>query len=152
MIRLSRYFRYSCSIALLTCAALPGFATEKTITVSTPSEFSKIFTDTINRGNIDGLLSLYHDNALVVTDGTPHHGTARVRENLAGFMALGGTLSTEDQYVLEHGDIALVRVKWRITDKQDAQKVLATGQSIEVLQRQADGRWIYLIDHPFGAS
>lgn len=67
-------------------------------------------------------------------------------------MALGGTLSTEDQYVLEHGDIALVRVKWRITDKQDVQNVLATGQSIEVLQRQADGRWIYLIDHPFGAS
>jgi uncharacterized protein (TIGR02246 family) len=143
---------YSSVGATLAMALTSAVQAAAPITVESPKQFSATFTRAINEGNIEGLLSLYDDDATVVTNGTVFKGKTKIRENLQGFMSLGGVLDTHDSYVLTHNDIAVVRVKWRILDRNNRQKILADGESVEVLKRNADGHWVYLIDHPYGAS
>ncbi|WJF89473.1 DUF4440 domain-containing protein [Paraburkholderia bonniea] len=139
---------------LVASAMLAGaqVAMAKPIIVTAPQQFTSTFVAAMNSGNLDGLLSLYANDALVVTDGIPLHGTEKIRENLVQFKSLGGVLESRDLYVLQHDDIALLRAHWRILDRKERQKVLAEGESNEVLKRQPDGRWVYLIDHPYGAT
>lgn len=43
--------------------------------------------------------------------------------------------------------------KWELSrTTPDGQHSQMTGQSIEVVRRQPDGRWLYAIDLPFGAG
>ena len=51
------------------------------------------------------------------------------------------------------GDLALVTAQWQLamTD-QEGKTVTMNGQSVEVLRRQQDGRWLFAIDFPFGVA
>ena len=73
---------------------------------------------------------------------------------MQGFLALKGTLTLETIYVTQLEDIALMRGKWHLKNGtgSDGQPVEMEGNSIEVLRRQPDGRWFYIIDYPFGAD
>ncbi|VDY65490.1 YybH family protein [Shimwellia blattae] len=124
-------------IPLLAGCVVQAQAAPPEVHATTPESFSEVFTRTINSGNIDALLGLYHDDAVVVTDGVTWRGKAKIKENLQGFMQLGGKLTTEDVYVLQYNDTALVRVKWRINDRKDSARILAQGESTEVLQKTA---------------
>ncbi|PJG60202.1 hypothetical protein [Aeromonas cavernicola] len=93
----------------------------------------------------------YEKDAAVVTDKKVYTGLVKIRENLINFKSLNGELSSQDVYVIEKDDLALVRVNWVIRSKDASKKKLAQGESIEVLKK-VKGRWIYAIDHPFGAS
>ncbi|MFN7919107.1 MAG: hypothetical protein U0Q16_03365 [Bryobacteraceae bacterium] len=47
----------------------------------------------------------------------------------------------------------MVRGKWKLTSTgADATANVVSGNSVEVLHRQSDGSWRYLIDHPWGAD
>ena len=52
---------------------------------------------------------------------------------------------SRNRFCLPHGDIALLRADWAVLGEGDA--VMAQGSTAEVVRRQADGRWLYLIDH-----
>lgn len=121
------------------------------LNVMQPSEFSRKFSEAMNAGNIDGLLSLYEEDAAVVTDKKIYFGLVKIKENLINFKSLNGVLSSSDVYVIEKENLALVRVNWLIHSKDSPRKILAQGEIIEVLKKVA-GRWVYAIDHPFGAS
>ena len=50
------------------------------------------------------------------------------------------------------GDIALTQNKWTIkTIEPDGSPIEGTGISAEVIRRQADGSWKFIIDNPWGA-
>ncbi|MDY7102909.1 MAG: nuclear transport factor 2 family protein [Actinomycetota bacterium] len=99
-----------------------------------------------NARDLDGLSALFDDDgALVPEPGTSLTGLAR-REGLAGFLELGGTMSVEVLDVVETGDIALTRTRWSI-DQGNGTPIADIGA--EVLRRQADGSWRFLIDSPF---
>lgn len=107
--------------------------------------------------DLDALVALYEDDATFVNaDGSTVQGKAAIREALAGFLAaLGadGTMSLETRYAVRHGDLALLSNAWHLRGSgADGQPVDLHGLTTEVVRRQADGRWLYIIDHPLGAS
>ena len=54
--------------------------------------------------------------------------------------------------VIESGDIALAHAKWTsVGTDADGNRVDFAGQTTEVMRRQADGTWLFVIDNPFGA-
>jgi ketosteroid isomerase-like protein len=115
--------------------------------VPRPSEINAAFADGFNRRDVDGLLALYESDAAVVEiDGSVSSGPAAVRDHLERLVALGGTMTSTNLTSVEAGEIALVTAEWVIVDSSVAPSI--TGRSAEVLRRQADGGWVYVIDQP----
>jgi ketosteroid isomerase-like protein len=62
-------------------------------------------------------------------------------------------MELQTKHVVRHGDIALLRGAWRLKGTgPDGKPVEMTHGSAEVARRQLDGRWLYIIDHPFGSD
>jgi len=72
---------------------------------------------------------------------------------LQSFLALRGTMKMYTVDVIEAGDVALLRAHWRLAGTgPDGKPLEIQGHSVEVIWRQSDGNWLFVIDHPFGAG
>ena len=117
---------------------------------SAHSEFLKYF----RARDLDGMVALYENDATFVNaDGSTVSGKSAVREALAGFLAIGGTLTLETRYAARTGDIALLSNAWHLGGTgADGKPLDMGGQTTEVVRLQPDGRWLYIIDHPWGGQ
>jgi ketosteroid isomerase-like protein len=120
----------------------------------TPEQVLRSIVGGINSGNLDALMALYEPEAAFATaPGTLAHGPSGVRDALAGFIAMKGTLDLEVTRVLEAGGLALVTTVWSFAGTgPDGQPVQLAGRSADVLRRQADGSWRFVIDNPWGTD
>jgi ketosteroid isomerase-like protein len=51
------------------------------------------------------------------------------------------------------GNIALTQAKWSVNGTDaDGKPVTMSGRSAEVVRRQADGTWLFVIDNPRGGQ
>jgi ketosteroid isomerase-like protein len=75
-------------------------------------------------------------------------GIDAIREQWRGFLAMNGRMTLKTRFAVEMDDIALIRTDWSFAS-DDAQ---LASSSAEVVRRQSDGNWLYIIDHPFGGS
>jgi uncharacterized protein (TIGR02246 family) len=128
--------------------------TRITEATSTPEQLLRAIADGINTGDLDALTALYEPGAGFATQpGHLAHGEAGVREALAGFVAMKGKLDLEVTRVLEAGGLALVTSAWSFTGtgpKGEPVKLAAT--AADVLRRQPDGSWRFVIDNPWGTD
>jgi ketosteroid isomerase-like protein len=120
----------------------------------TPEQVLQSIVDGINSGNLDILMSLYEPEAAFAPQpGCLAHGLAGVRESLAAFIAMKGTLDLKVTRVLEAGGLALVAGVWSFTGTgPDGSPVRLTGHNADVLRRQGDGTWRFVIDNPWGTD
>ena len=120
-----------------------------------PEDLHPQFTEAFNSGEIEPLLALYEPEATLAgnSSGQDAHGLAAIRERFARLLDLHGKMTIETRYCLQAGEVALLSGKWHLTGNgPDGKPIDVEGQSIEVVRRQPDGRWLYLIDHPFGGD
>ena len=108
----------------------------------------------INTGNFDMLMALYEPGAAFATQpGNLSHGLPGIREALGGFVSMKGKLDLEVTRVLEVGDLALVIGVWSFTGTgPDGEPVKLSAKNADVLRRQADGSWRFVIDNPWGTD
>ena len=99
-------------------------------------------------------MPLYESEAAFATGpGSLAHGSSGVREALAGFIALNGKLDLEVTRVLEVDDLALVTGTWSFDGTgTDGEPVRLEANNADVLRRQADGTWRFVIDNPWGTD
>lgn len=118
-----------------------------------PQDMNATFAQAFNSREIDRLLALYEPNAVLRTQADTahdHRGHASIVEALAPLLAVPGTMTSDNNFCLRVGDLALLRADWVLRSPQG--QVLAQGSSAEVLRRQDDGSWCYLIDHAAALS
>ncbi len=117
-----------------------------------PEEIDGIFERELNAANVDGLLALYEPGAaFTVEPGKVVTGTAAIREAIQGFLSLKPTIRLTPRVLANAGDIALVSSTWTLKGSApDGSAVDLSGESAEVLRRQADGTWKFIIDNPWG--
>lgn len=117
-----------------------------------PEDFHGGFVEAFNSGDVGTVLRLYEPEAsLVPQPGQVASGHAAIGAALAQFQALG-EMSAETRYCVQTGDLALASASWRIKGTgPDGTPVEVEGTSADLLRRQADGRWLLVVDHPFGA-
>lgn len=118
----------------------------------TPEQVLAAIADGINTRNLDALLPLYeHEAAFAVRPGALNHGLRGIAEALAGFIAMNGTLDLKVTRVLEASNLALVTTTWSfIGSGPDGEPVTLAAESADVLRRQGDGSWRFVIDNPWG--
>jgi uncharacterized protein (TIGR02246 family) len=121
---------------------------------ATPEQVLESIVRGINSGDLDSLTTLYESDAAFATEpGNLAHGGAGVREALAGFISMNGTLDLEVTRVLEVDDLALVLGVWTFNGMgPDGEPVRLAARNADVLRRQADGTWRFVIDNPWGTD
>jgi ketosteroid isomerase-like protein len=64
-----------------------------------------------------------------------------------------GTMAAETRYCITAAGVALASASWQIRGTgPDGQRVEIQGTSADLLRRQVDGRWLLVVDHPFGGT
>ena len=123
-------------------------------TTATPEGVLAAIVRGINSGDLDSLLPLYEAEAAFATQpGDLAHGMGGVGEALTGFIAMNGELDIEVTRVLEAGDLALVLGEWSFDGTgPDGQPVHLEAHNADVLRRQDDGTWRFVIDNPWGTA
>jgi uncharacterized protein (TIGR02246 family) len=120
--------------------------------VASPQEGLQALFAAFNKGDIDALVALYEPGAsMVAQPGQVATGTEGVREVMAGFLAMKPTLTSEKNETITAGDLALSVTKWTLkgTDP-NGQPIGLEGTATDVLRKQVDGSWLFVIDNPWG--
>jgi uncharacterized protein (TIGR02246 family) len=120
----------------------------------TPADVDQFFAEALSRGDLDGALAQYEDDAQFVQDnGAVAQGRAAIREVLRDLLTSKPTLDCYEIDVQQNGDVAVLRARWTYTGAgRDGTPIEARGRSIEIVRRQPDGSWRFIIDMPSGAS
>lgn len=102
--------------------------------------------------DIEAILLTYEPDAtMAVQPGMTIAGTSALREGFKQFLALNPKLTVTKAEVIQAGDIALHSYSWEMAGKApDGTPIAQSGLSVVVLRKQTDGRWLMVIDNPFG--
>ena len=119
---------------------------------ATPEQIHRVFEDTFNAGDLDGLMELYEANAALIAEpGSVAHGSDQVRAALQGFLALKGRITLDTKLTFTVGDLAYLSNTWSLSGTgPDSNPVTLGATTAEVARRQADGTWRYVIDNAWG--
>ncbi|WP_028778027.1 YybH family protein [Shimazuella kribbensis] len=117
-----------------------------------PAHINEAFANAYNEKDIIKLLALYESKAIHVTrDSVNTTGIENIKKDLEQLIGLNGKMTSVNLSTVIHDDIALLQAKFVLKDAGE-KEVLAEGVTSEVLRRQADGSWRYIIDRPFSQT
>jgi uncharacterized protein (TIGR02246 family) len=124
------------------------------VSTATPERVLEAIVTGINSGDLESLMPLYENEAAFATEpGSLAHGPAGIAEALKGFISMQGELDLEVTRVLEADDLALVIGVWSFNGTgPDGQPVRLAARNADVLRRQPDGTWRFVIDNPWGSD
>ncbi len=120
----------------------------------TPEEMPRLWAENLIAGHLDALVALYEaDATLVAQPGEVVTGTEAIREALSGLIAMRPTFNIEGRKVLQTGDIALSFADWTLAGTApNGEPIEMAAQTSDVLRRQPDGSWRFVIDNPWGSA
>ncbi len=118
----------------------------------TPEELERLFAESANAGDLEGLVALYEPAAGIAPEpGKIVYGEPAIRQVLTVLLAKQPTFAVEAKTVAQIGDIALSFSTWSLTVAgSDGGPVKIIVKAATVCRRQRDGTWRYLIDHVLG--
>jgi uncharacterized protein (TIGR02246 family) len=121
------------------------------IKVAQPQDMNDTFARVFNTRKLEDLLALYEPDAILYVDAVQRfRGSEQIAAALANFLQMPGTLEGRNNFCVIHDDLALLRADYTLIGPDGA--ALMAGSSAEIARRQADGTWLYVIDHAVGAS
>jgi ketosteroid isomerase-like protein len=120
-----------------------------------PEDCDRILLAALQAGDIETSVALYEPGAALFSkSGEVMSGHDAIRTNNAALIALKPTFHIECIVTTMNGDgsIATTRMKARLEGtRPDGRPVSSAMHTLEVLRRQDDGSWRYVIDDPFGS-
>lgn len=121
-----------------------------------PEEVDLLVAKAVSAGDVDAAVALYEADAVFVPPGHPWmrpvRGADAIAAALQEFVSMSPTLRLEPDKILKSGDLALVTGAWTVTLQTPDGEVTDNGVYTDVMRRQADGHWLFVIDNPDGIS
>ena len=122
-----------------------------------PQDTDHILADAFNDSDVEMAIALFEHGSFEW--GPPPDGVAQASAG-NGFKGLMDQLAGPDtrmdmvvHYVTEAHGLALLRSQWQIVRSNDGHdEIVAANDGIEVVRKQDNGEWLYVIDHPWGAA
>lgn len=130
---------------------------EKELRAREPEQVDYALAEAFNRGDLDAATAFYEPEASVrrLEDqgGTVAKGSQGIREVMGYYVGLNPRMDIVVHHVTQAGDIAVLRSQWRITGTDaNGEPIELAHNGIEVVRRQPNGDWLFVIDHPYGAD
>ena len=124
------------------------------MSTATPEQVLESIVTGINSGNVESLMPLYEREAAFATEpGNLAPGAPGIHEALSGFISMRGKLDLDVTRVLQADDLALVIGVWSFDGTgPDGEPVRLESRNADVLRRQTDGTWRFVIDNPWGTD
>ncbi len=118
----------------------------KPIICRDPLDIHRHFIIALLKRDIDAALSLYHPRASFVSGPgvEPVSGSTAIRTQLEAFAEIASSMELVERSMTLAVGHAQIKMRWRLS---------TTGEvftALDVLQQQTDGRWLFLIDNPYG--
>ncbi len=105
----------------------------------TPEDVHRQFAEAMNAGDLKALAELYPARG----GPSAHKGS----EALQDLLALKPRISVETRSVVRAGAVALLGSRWRLAGTTpEGRAITLAGQGAEVVRRQADGSWRYVVE------
>ena len=119
--------------------------------VHNPMEIHAAFEKAFNSGDLDGLIALYEKNAVLVAEPSRTvTGHSAIREAYEGYLAMRPKMTLETVSAFESDGLALLHGRWSLKGTgPEGAEIRMTGRNSEVVRRQPDGTWLFIIDNPF---
>ena len=115
-----------------------------------PAEIHTLFLHAFNVGDVETLTALYEPNAVLLVDGKELIGRDSIRKALEGLLARRGRMTLETRAVVESQGLAVLHGDWVIEPPTGGRTETRTrGFSTEVVRKQPDGTWLFVIDNPY---
>ena len=126
-----------------------------TQTASTPEQCNRMLLAALEAGDIEASLAVYENDAILFKkSGELLKGREAIRQNNAFLIDLKPKFTIEFIKTTLSGDgtIATNQMKASMAgSKADGRPVNGEIHTLEVLRKQADGSWKFIIDDPFGS-
>jgi ketosteroid isomerase-like protein len=121
-----------------------------------PEDCDLLIFEYMRQKNIEAVVDLFEPGATFILEGgSLVRGHDAIREAVKGWIDAEklewtyGPIAYEDA----SGSIALLRGTWSATFRDEAGTVsTSTGKNVEIVRRQPDGTWRFVIDHARGAD
>lgn len=121
------------------------------MTARTPKDVDRLFSERVNAGDVDGVVALYEPTGVLLRqDRTPAVGPAAIRAEITALVGMRASFVMDVHHVVESGDVAMLYNRWRgiLTPPGGGEPIEITGNAREVVRRQPDGSWLFVIDDP----
>ncbi len=106
-----------------------------------PEDVHRRFAEAMNAGDLKALAELYPAPS---PGGTAAH---QGQEALRDLLALKPRISVETRSVVRAGKVALLGSRWHLDGTTpEGQAITLSGKGTEMVQRQADGSWRYVVE------
>ncbi|MCW5889035.1 MAG: SgcJ/EcaC family oxidoreductase [bacterium] len=116
-----------------------------------PTDVDRLFAERVNAGDVDGVVALYEPTGtLIRQDRSSATGHAAIRDEIAALVAMRPAMVMNVHHVVTGGDVALLYNAWQatLTPPGGGEPITLAGRAREVVRRQADGTWLFVIDDP----
>ena len=114
-----------------------------------PADIHALFLEAFNAADVDGLVKLYEPHATLVFGGEPLVGHDAIRAAYAGFVKQRPRMTLETRTVVESAEgLAILHGHGASSRAATMASAPDHGLSTEVVRRQADGSWRFIIDNP----
>jgi uncharacterized protein (TIGR02246 family) len=120
-----------------------------------PAGIHARFEAAFNAFDGDALADLYEPDAVMVAapGNPPRKGSAAIRAAMEAYFAARPVIRVRTASCVEGPDgLALLECDWIMTGAAADGPFEMSGRSVEVVRRQADGSWRYVIDNPFAGD
>lgn len=120
-----------------------------------PAGIHPQFEAAFNAFDGDALANLYEPDAVMVAaaGAPPRKGSAAIRAAMEAYFAARPVIRVKTTSCVEGPhDLALLECDWSMTGAGADGPFEMIGRSVEVVRRQPDGRWLYILDNPFAGG
>lgn len=110
-------------------------------------------TEAFQNKDIDAVMACYEPKAVVVFEPeSPISNRSTLEEMFTGMSMTNPIFTYSGHEVFISGNIATHIAPWKMTAKSpDGNEIKQSGLSIAVLRKQADGKWLMILDNPHGS-
>jgi uncharacterized protein (TIGR02246 family) len=119
-----------------------------------PEDCDYLIAQYINAGDVEGAVSLYEPTAVFVAEpGKPITGHDAIRALMTNMMAGKPKLTMNVPIIVQNDEVALIVSDYSVTmTGPDGATTTSSGRGTEVVRRQPDGSWLFIIDNPTGTA
>ncbi|MEX2238224.1 MAG: SgcJ/EcaC family oxidoreductase [Dehalococcoidia bacterium] len=118
-----------------------------------PEEMNDLFEKAMNSAGVEALVALYEpEGVLVASPDQVATGHDAIREALGAYLAGKPQLTMEAGPIQVVGDIALSVHGWKMKIEGPDGPSELKGTAAEVMRRQPDGTWLFVVDNPFAGE